>query len=200
MQKLLFATFNKHKCTEVAALLGDRYEIVMPSAIGYHEEPEEDADTLEDNALIKARALYHFTKASCFADDTGLEVEALDGAPGVHSARFAGIAHDDTSNRQKLLELLREVPAPRKARFRTVIAFIDADGHEHLFEGVVEGNIIAEERGDRGFGYDALFVPLGEERTFAEMSEAEKNGLSHRARAIEAFAEFLEKRSHLGGL
>lgn len=192
MQKLLFATFNEHKRTEVAALLGDRYEILLPQSVGYTHEPIEDADTLEGNALIKARNLYQYAKAPCFADDTGLEVEALGGAPGVHSARFAGTAHDDAANRSKLLRLLEEFPTPHHARFRTVIAFINAEGQETLFEGIVEGTIITEERGSKGFGYDSLFVPLGESRTFAEMSEEEKNRLSHRARAVQALATFLD--------
>lgn len=192
MDKLLFASFNRHKLAEVAAILGSEFEVLSPEAIGYCDEPEENAPTLAGNALIKARSLYRFSKGNpCFADDTGLEVEALDGAPGVHSARYAGEEHDDKANRQKLLSSLKGFSTPHVARFRTVVALIDQNGEEHLFEATVEGEIITEERGLGGFGYDALFVPKGFTRTFAEMSESEKNQLSHRARAVEKLKTYL---------
>lgn len=191
MQKIFFATFNKHKRDEVAQILGKEYTIVLPTDIGYDQEPEETATTLEGNALIKAKALYEHTHTPCFADDTGLEVEALDGAPGVYSARYAGEEHNDVANRKKLLADLQSTPSPRKAQFRTLIAYIDDKGVEHLFEGIVKGEIALSEKGNNGFGYDPIFIPEDSPLSFAEMSEEEKNKISHRARAVKAFAKFL---------
>lgn len=192
MQKLIFASNNAHKVGEVAQILFPLYEVVSQKEMGVVSDPEENADTLEGNALIKARALYQLLHAPCFADDTGLEVELLDGAPGVHSARYASSEHDDKANRSRLLQELSAFPTPRKARFRTVIAYIDPHGNEHLFEGIVEGEIMQEERGERGFGYDSLFKPEGKEKTFAEMTDDEKNNISHRYRAVMALKNFLE--------
>lgn len=195
MENIVLASFNAHKCTEIAALLKNEAHIIPPQRIGYHEEPEENATTLEGNALIKARALHAFAGVACLADDTGLEVDALSGAPGVRSARFAGENHNDAANRALLLKQLEGVASPRRARFRTVIAYIDKQGEEHLFNGVVEGEIICEERGEGGFGYDSIFVPEGCTRTFGEMSEEEKNSMSHRARAVEQLANYLHQSS-----
>ena len=153
------------------------------------EEIPEEQETLEGNALQKARYLHDRTGLDCFADDTGLEVEALGGAPGVHSARYATDGHDFAANNRLLLKNLQGV-GNRRARFRTVIALI-LNGEEHLFEGVVEGRIIDHETGHEGFGFDPLFVPDGCERTFAEMSAAEKNAISHRGRAVRKLAEYL---------
>lgn len=191
MKKLLFATFNKNKQREAASLLESMVSMVTPSEVGLTDEPDETAETLEGNALIKARFGYKTTGLPCFADDTGLEVAQLNGAPGVHSARYAGENHNDEANRLKLLHELISFPQPHIACFRTVIAYIDADGVEHLFEGKVEGRIIPIERGTHGFGYDSLFVPDGFDRTFAQMTDNEKNTISHRARALEQFKQFL---------
>lgn len=196
MKKILFASFNKHKLAEVGAILSDLCQVSSPSSVGYDTEPVEDAPTLEGNALIKARALYSHSRVPCLADDTGLEVEALNGAPGVRSARYAGEDHNDKANRAKLLSQLSAINCSRRARFRTVLAYIDEEGKEYLFEGRVEGHIAQEERGNGGFGYDAVFIPEGGRQTFAEMTEQEKNSMSHRARAVQAFACFLHEREH----
>lgn len=191
MEKLIFATHNTHKLGEVAALLEGVCQILSPGDLGLHIPPEETATTLEGNALLKARHLYALTGQACFADDTGLEVRVLNGAPGVYSARYGGEEHNDACNRAHLLAQLESKPKPWNARFRTAIAYIDSNGQEHLFEGIVEGEILPEERGKGGFGYDALFRPKDCNKTFAEMSPATKNELSHRARAIEALKQFL---------
>ena len=187
--KILFATNNAHKLSEVQAVLGDGYTLVTPRECGVMEEIPEEQETLEGNAQQKARYLHDRTGLDCFADDTGLEVEALGGAPGVHSARYATDGHDFAANNRLLLKNLQGV-GNRRARFRTVIALI-LNGEEHLFEGVVEGRIIDHETGHEGFGFDPLFVPDGCERTFAEMSAAEKNAISHRGRAVRKLAEYL---------
>ena len=187
--KILFATNNAHKLSEVQAVLGDGYTLVTPRECGVMEEIPEEQETLEGNALQKARYLHDHTGLDCFADDTGLEVEALGGAPGVHSARYATDGHDFAANNRLLLKNLQGV-GNRRARFRTVIALI-LNGEEHLFEGVVEGRIIDHETGHEGFGFDPLFVPDGCERTFAEMSAAENNAISHRGRAVRKLAEYL---------
>lgn len=191
--KILFATNNAHKLTEVQAVLGDRFTLLTPSDCGVGEGIPETQPTLEGNALQKARYLRGRTGMDCFADDTGLEVEALDGAPGVHSARYATDGHDFAANNRLLLKNL-EGQADRRARFRTVIALLLGD-EEHLFEGVVEGRIIERETGHEGFGYDPLFIPDGYDRTFAQMSAEEKNAVSHRARAVRRLAEFLRERA-----
>lgn len=193
MEKLLFATNNTHKLAEVRQILQERCTLISLAEAGVQSNPAEDAPTLEGNARIKARDAHRLSQLPTIADDTGLEVDCLGGAPGVHSARYAGEAHNDAANRQKLVEDLRAFDPPYNARFRTVVAYIDAAGDEYLFEGSVEGTIILEERGEAGFGYDALFVPEGEERTFAQMSELEKNAMSHRARAIAAFSQYLKQ-------
>ena len=170
-------------------MLGPEYELVTPRDCGVTEEIPETQPTLEGNALQKARYLRERTGLDCFADDTGLEVAALDGAPGVRSARYATDGHDFAANNRLLLANLRGA-ADRRARFRTVVALLRS-GEEHLFEGIVEGRIIECERGCEGFGYDPLFVPDGFDRTSAEMSADEKNAVSHRARAVRRLADYL---------
>lgn len=189
--KILFATNNAHKLTEVQAVLGDSYTLVTPRDCGVTEEIPETQPTLEGNALQKARYLYERTGLDCFADDTGLEVEALGGAPGVHSARYATDDHDFAANNRLLLQNLAG-EENRRARFRTVVALI-LGGREYLFEGVVEGQIIDRETGHEGFGYDPLFRPDGYDRTFAQMTTEEKNAVSHRARAVRKLAAFLHE-------
>ena len=189
--KILFATNNAHKLAEVQAVLGDSYTLVPPREGGVTEEIPETQPTLEGNALQKARYLYERTGLDCFADDTGLEVEALGGAPGVHSARYATDGHDFAANNRLLLRNLAG-EENRRARFRTVVALI-LGGREYLFEGVVEGQIIDRETGHEGFGYDPLFRPDGYDRTFAQMTTEEKNAVSHRARAVRKLAAFLHE-------
>ena len=192
MRKIIFATNNAHKLSEVQAVLGDAFELVTLRECGITEDIPETAPTLEGNALQKARYVYEKTGADCFADDTGLEVDALDGAPGVHSARYATDGHDFAANNRLLLKNLESVEN-RSAHFRTVIALI-LDGQEYLFEGRVEGVIATEESGCGGFGYDPLFVPSGEIITFAEMSAEAKNAISHRGRAVAELVKFLKHR------
>lgn len=190
MRKLIFATNNAHKLGEVQALLGDAFELVTLRECGITEDIPETADTLEGNALQKARYVYEKTGLDCFADDTGLEVDALGGAPGVHSARYATDGHDFAANNRLLLKNL-EGTSDRTARFRTVIALI-IDGVEYTFEGRVEGTIATSESGSEGFGYDPLFVPSGEIITFAQMSAEAKNAISHRGRAVAKLVNFLK--------
>lgn len=193
MKKLVFATNNLHKLEEIRAILGSKLEILSLADIGCDADIPETAETLEGNALIKAHYVYDNYKLDCFADDTGLEVDALHGLPGVHTARYAyPDRHDPEANMIKLLEALRE-NNDRNARFRTVIALIEK-GKEHLFEGVVEGVIAREKSGTQGFGYDPVFIPEGNSKTFAELGEDIKNTISHRARAVQKLAEYLASR------
>ena len=193
MKKLVFATNNQHKLEEIRAILGSKLEILSLADIGCDADIPETAETLEGNALIKAHYVYDNYKLDCFADDTGLEVDALHGLPGVHTARYAyPDRHDPDANMIKLLEALRE-NNDRNARFRTVIALIEK-GKEHLFEGVVEGVIAREKSGTQGFGYDPVFIPEGNSKTFAELGEDIKNTISHRARAVQKLAEYLASR------
>lgn len=189
MMKILFATNNAHKLAEVQAVLGPEFTLLTPRDCGVTEDIPEDRPTLEGNASQKAHYLCQRTGLDCFADDTGLEVAALDGAPGVHSARYATDGHDFEANNRLLLRNLAG-KTDRRARFRTVIALL-IGGEEHLFEGVVEGRIIERESGHEGFGYDPLFVPDGCDKTFAEMTVGEKNALSHRGRAVRKLAAYL---------
>ena len=189
MKKFVFATNNIHKLREVAAIVGHQIELLSLNDIGCHDDIPETSDTLEGNALLKARYVYERYHTNCFADDTGLEVEALGGAPGVYSARYAGEGHNSEENTKKLLHEL-EGKDNRKARFRTVFALI-INGKEHLFEGIVRGEIIARKRGTSGFGYDPVFVPEGFTQTFAEMSDGQKNKISHRALAVGKLCKFL---------
>ena len=189
--KLIFATNNAHKLREVSQVVGDRFTLLTPRECGIDEDIPEEQPTLEGNALQKARYIYARTGMDCFADDTGLEVDALGGEPGVRSARYATDGHDGEANKRLLLERMQGVEA-RGAQFRTAIALI-IGGKEYLFEGIVRGNITLEEQGDGGFGYDPLFVAEGCEQSFAEISAEEKNAISHRGRAVRKLAEFLQE-------
>ena len=190
IKKLVFATNNAHKLDEIRAILGDKIEVLSLKDINCDADIPETADTLEGNAALKAEYIYKNYGLDCFADDTGLEVEALGGAPGVYSARYAGgDGHDSEANMRKLLKEL-DGKQNRKAQFRTAICLIE-QGEEHLFEGIVKGSIIEQKRGASGFGYDPVFMPEGYEETFAEMGNAEKNKISHRARAVEKLCEYL---------
>ncbi len=188
--ELVFATNNAHKLEEVRQILGDRFKVLSLNDIGCHEDIPETADTFQGNALQKARYVKEHYGYDCFADDTGLEVKALDGAPGVHSARYAG-DHDSEANMTKLLHEL-EKKTDRSAQFRTVIALI-LNGQEVLFEGIVTGQIATERHyGDGGFGYDPIFVPDGYTETFSQMSSQGKNLISHRGRAVRKLADYLK--------
>ncbi len=189
--EIVFASNNLNKIREINNVLGNSFKLLSLGDIGMEEDIPENEATLEGNALLKARFIHNATGMNVFADDTGLETEALNGDPGVHSARFAGENKDSEANIDKLLALL-EKKTSRKARFRTVIALI-LDGKEHLFEGIVEGEIITERRGKMGFGYDPVFLPEGRKLTFAEMDLDEKNKISHRARAFAGLKAFLSE-------
>lgn len=192
MRKLVFATNNAHKLEEIRAILGDKVEVLSLKDIQCEADIPETADTLEGNAALKAEYIYRHYGLDCFADDTGLEVEALNGAPGVYSARYAGgEGHDSEANMRKLLAEMKG-KENRKAQFRTSICLIEG-GTEHLFEGVVKGEIIEEKRGASGFGYDPVFMPEGYTETFAEMGSEEKNRISHRARAVQALCAYLNR-------
>lgn len=192
MKKIVFATNNAHKLDEVRHILGEKMEIYSLKDIRCNEDIAETADTIEGNALLKARYITEHYHTDCFADDTGLEVEALNGAPGVYSARYAeGSGHDSEANMRKLLKEMEHIDN-RKARFRTVFALI-INGKEHLFEGIVNGEIIRTRRGTSGFGYDPIFVPEGYTQTFAEMGNDLKNKISHRAIATQKLCKFLNK-------
>ena len=188
--RLVFATNNAHKLEEVRQILGDRFEVLSLSDINCHEDIPETGDTFQDNALQKARYVKEHYGYDCFADDTGLEVKALGGAPGVHSARYAG-DHDSEANMTKLLQEL-EKKQDRSAQFRTVVALI-LKGQEVLFEGIVTGKIATERHyGQSGFGYDPLFIPDGFTETFSQMSPENKNQVSHRGRAVRKLADYLK--------
>ncbi|MBQ5923791.1 MAG: RdgB/HAM1 family non-canonical purine NTP pyrophosphatase [Alistipes sp.] len=189
--KIVFATNNAHKLSEVKAVLGDGFELVTLKEVGITEDIPETGETLDENASIKARYVYERTGLDCFADDTGLEVAALNSAPGVRSARYATDGHDFAANNRKLLRELEGV-ADRSARFRTVISLI-INGEEQQVEGIVRGTIATEESGCEGFGYDPLFIPEGKSVTFAEMSADEKNAISHRGRAVAELVKILKK-------
>ena len=189
--KIVFATNNAHKLGEVRQVVGDKFEIVSLRECGIVEDIPENEPVLEGNALAKARYIYERTGLDCFADDTGLEVDALGGEPGVRSARYATDGHDDEANKRLLLERLQGVEH-RAAQFRTAVALI-LGGKEYLFEGIVRGAIAHEQHGEGGFGYDPLFFPEGGDRTFAQMSGEEKNAISHRGRAVRKLAEFLKE-------
>ena len=193
-KKLVFATNNAHKLEEIRAILCDKLEILSLNDIDCHADIPETADTLEGNARLKAGYIYLNYGMDCFADDTGLEVEALGGAPGIYSARYAGgEGHDSEANMRKLLSEM-EGKENRRARFRTAICLIEG-GEEHLFEGIVQGNIIEARRGTAGFGYDPVFQPEGYAETFAEMGNEEKNKISHRARAVQQLVEYLRSEN-----
>ena len=189
--KLVFATNNKHKLEEVRAIVGDRVEILSLNDINCHDDIPETADTLQGNALIKARHIYEKYGMDCFADDTGLEVDALNGEPGVYSARYAGDECDSEANMLKLLDKLTG-KSNRSAQFRTVIALI-INGEEKLFNGIVKGTITEEKMGNSGFGYDPIFIPEGFSESFAQMSSEMKNSISHRYRATEQLSIYLKE-------
>ena len=191
--KIVFATANAGKLREAAEVLGPDFEIVSLAQAGITEDIPETGNTLQENSLQKARYLFERTGLACFADDTGLEVDALGGAPGIYSARYAGPGHDHQANMDKLLKELGATEE-RRARFRTVVTLILADGQSHFFEGTCEGSIASAKRGSGGFGYDPVFLPDAYPgRTLAEVSEDEKNAVSHRGQAIRAMAGWLKK-------
>ncbi len=189
-RSLVFATGNLHKLEEVQGLLGKDFALSCLKDVGITEDIPETAMTLQENALQKARYVYHKCNCACFADDTGLEVDALQGEPGVFSARYAGPQKDSLANMQLVLSKL-EGKQNRSARFKTVIAYIDDAGNEHLFEGKVEGIIIEEPTGSEGFGYDPIFVPQGYDKTFAELPLSIKNAIGHRGKAMQKLLDFL---------
>ncbi|MDR2130844.1 MAG: RdgB/HAM1 family non-canonical purine NTP pyrophosphatase [Odoribacteraceae bacterium] len=190
-RSLVFATNNKHKLAEAREILGERYEIVSLEELGHEGEIPEEQDTLEGNALQKARHVHERFGTACFADDTGLEIAALGNEPGVRSARYAGERCDPAANMQKVLRLMRGVTR-REARFRCVIALI-LEGKEHLFEGITEGEILEAEEGQGGFGYDPIFRPTGHDLSFADMPPSLKNAISHRGEAVRALERFLNQ-------
>lgn len=194
--EIIFATGNAHKAIEAQKALGDTFTLIMPKELGLTEEIPENGDTLQANAIEKAEYLWKKFGKSCFADDTGLEVDALGGAPGVYSARYAGPEKGSEANMTKLLAELEAAEAAngeisRTARFRTVVALI-LDGELHIFNGVLEGKIARERSGTEGFGYDPIFIPCDYTKTLAEISLEEKNAISHRGKAMRALAEFLQ--------
>jgi XTP/dITP diphosphohydrolase len=191
--ELVFASNNKHKVKEISSIMGKDIKMLSLNDFNITEDIPENELTLEGNALAKARYVHEKTGRNVFADDTGLEIDALEGLPGVHSARFAGENKDSAANIEKALAMLGN-KENRNARFRTVIALI-IDGKEFLFEGIVNGSIIKEKRGMEGFGYDPVFIPEGCTETFAEMPLSKKNTMSHRARAFTKLREFLDKHS-----
>ena len=189
---IVFATNNAHKLGELRGIAGEEWNVVSLAEIGCHDDIPETAETLEGNALIKARWVKERSGYDCFADDTGLMVDALDGAPGVYSARYAGPGHDSVANMKLLLERMAGKDN-RNAHFSTVIALV-MDGEEHIFEGRVDGTIAREPSGCGGFGYDPVFVPENSGLTFSEMTAEEKNAISHRGRATRKLMEFLARK------
>jgi len=192
MKKLVFATNNKHKLDEVRAILEPEFSIVSLAELNCTEDIPETADTLDGNALIKAQYIHDKFGLDCFADDTGLEVDALNGEPGVYSARYAGEDHNAQNNMCKVLAMLGE-NKNRSARFRTVIALIQG-GQTTYFEGRINGNITVQPRGASGFGYDPIFVPENYVSTFAQLSAEEKNQISHRALAVKKLVDYLQQK------
>lgn len=192
MQKLIFATNNQHKTEEIRSLLKGRFDILTLAEAGIDIDIPEPHHTLEENAKEKAITIYNLTGTSCFGEDTGLETNALNGEPGVKSARYAGENREPAANTKKLLEKLAG-KTDRSAQFRTVISLI-LNGNSYQFEGLCEGHIAEEPRGEKGFGYDPVFIPLGSRSTFAEMPQSEKNTYSHRGKAMEKLIEFLIKK------
>ena len=188
-RKLVFATNNLHKLNEVSTILENKIELLSLNDINCHIDIPETSNTLEGNALLKAQYIYSNYKLNCFADDTGLEVEALNGEPGVYSARYAGDIHNSEANMLKLLHNM-DGKENRQAQFRTVISLI-LDETEYQFEGIIKGKIITEKRGSSGFGYDPIFIPEGYDKTFAELGDEIKNKISHRAQAVNKLCKFL---------
>lgn len=195
MNKLIFATNNAHKLSEIRSIIGKEFQVLSLADIQCYDDIPETSDTLEGNALQKAQHIFSQYQLCCFADDTGLEVMSLNGEPGVHTARYAyPDRHDPDANTAKLLEQLQHA-TDRSARFRTVIAYINNEGKEFLFEGIVKGSITTEKRGTKGFGYDPVFIPEGYYETFAELGTETKNQISHRAQAIRQLADFLNQET-----
>jgi XTP/dITP diphosphohydrolase len=189
--KFIFATNNRNKAFEIQKLLPEHFHVLTLPDIGFQDEIPENESTIEGNSLYKANFIYKEFKMNCFADDTGLEIESLAGRPGVHSASYAGEERNSLTNMNRVLEELRGVEN-RNARFKTVITLI-IEGEQHIFEGIVNGRIIDEKRGENGFGYDPIFIPEYESKTFAEMDLSEKNKFSHRAKALKKMIEFLRQ-------
>lgn len=188
---IIFATGNKHKVIEAAKALGDSFTLIMPNELGCNDDIPETGNTLQANAIQKCMYLWERFGKTCFADDTGLEVDALNGAPGVYTARYAGVGCSNEDNMQKLLgEMVRN--ESRSARFRTVVALM-MGGEMHLFEGVLEGSIAQEKSGEHGFGYDPVFIPCGYDKTLAEISLDEKNLISHRGQVMRKLSSFLQQ-------
>ena len=195
MKTLVIASNNAHKLEEIRQMLGEKYEILGLADIGCHDDIPETASTIEGNAMLKAQYLKEHYGCDCFSDDTGLEIDALGGEPGVHSARYGGVAHDSERNIDKVLRLMADVPMEKRtARFRTAIVLLQG-GQVHTFEGKVEGRILTERHGTGGFGYDSIFQPIeGDGRTFAQMDGNEKNAISHRGRAVRVLVDFLQNQ------
>jgi XTP/dITP diphosphohydrolase len=193
MEILIFASNNKHKLDEIRSVLGNGFTIMDLKEAGIHIDIPEPHNSLEANAGEKSSTIYRLTGRNCFSEDTGLEVEALEGQPGVNSARYAGENRSSDENISKLLSKLSSSPN-RKARFRTVIS-LQLEGKEYLFEGICNGSIISERKGEHGFGYDPVFVPAGSTKTFAEMNMDEKNRFSHRKKAMDKLVTFLNKKN-----
>lgn len=189
-RKLVFATNNPNKLKEARAILQDKVEVVSLADINCYDDIPETAETLEGNALIKAKYVFEHFHLDCFSDDTGLEVDALGGEPGVYSARYAGTDKNSEANMKKVLDKLKDI-SNRKAHFRTVIALI-IDGQEYSFDGTIKGEITTEKCGTSGFGYDPIFRPFQSEYTFAEMPAEEKNHISHRALALQKLNDFIK--------
>ncbi|MBK7212033.1 MAG: non-canonical purine NTP diphosphatase [Bacteroidales bacterium] len=192
MKSLVIASNNQHKIEEISPLISDHFKLLSLYDIGFDAELEETASTLEGNALMKAEAIFSKFKSDCFADDTGLEIEALDGRPGVYSARYSGTAHDSEANMKKVLTEM-DGKTNRNARFRTVICLI-IEGKFHYFEGIVNGILTSSPKGNQGFGYDPIFQPIGFSNTFAEMDLQTKNQISHRAIAVQKLVKFLNSQ------
>ncbi len=190
-QEVVFATNNGNKLREVRQMLSDKYDILSLQDIGFQQDIPETEETLTGNAILKAQTIADFSRLPVLADDTGLEIEYLDGRPGVYSARFAGEHCNAEDNMNKVLQEMKEAEN-RKAKFRTVIAYI-IQQNKHIFEGEVLGTILSEKRGEHGFGYDPIFVPNGYDKSFAEMSGEQKNEISHRALAVAKMVEFLNQ-------
>lgn len=190
MREICFATNNKHKLEEVRSILGPDFRVLSLHDLAFNEELRETRNTFEGNSLQKAEYLFNQVKLPCFADDSGLEVESLNGEPGVFSARYAGNHKNDDDNIELLLKNLKG-KLNRNAQFRTIITYIDQPGDHRVFEGIIRGKIIDEKRGSSGFGYDPVFVPEGHAKTFAQMDPIEKNTISHRSKAVKKLAKFL---------
>ncbi len=195
LKKIVFATNNAHKLDELRQIMGHSYQVLSLADINCHDDIPETASTIEGNARIKAEYVKQHYGYDCFSDDTGLEIDALGGEPGVMSARYGGVAHDSERNIDKVLRLMDSIPMERRtAHFRTVICLIQ-DGQEHTFEGRVEGHILTERHGTGGFGYDSIFRPLeADGSTFAQMTPEQKNAISHRGRAVAALVAYLQDK------